>query len=160
MSAKPVNYRDLRNAPAKVFERLAAGDPLELVADGTTKAILIPVSDGDAASAIDAWMRGRALLALGRVQSAARRDGTAELSLSEINREIKAVRASRRSRERERQHAMMRIVLDTNVLVSAMLSGGGAFGVTYRGGAWTTVVVDVARAEQGESEVERVHCTA
>lgn len=30
------------------------------------------------------------------------------------------------------------------------------FGVTYRGGAWTNVVVDVARAEPGEWEVERV----
>ena len=30
------------------------------------------------------------------------------------------------------------------------------FGVTYRGGAWTSVAVDVARAERGESEVEQL----
>ncbi len=102
MAAKRVTYRDLRNTPAKVFERLASGEPLELVAEGTTKALLIPVDDGDAASALDAWKRGRALLALARLQSAARRDATAELSLKDINREIDAVRKARRSRETER----------------------------------------------------------
>jgi hypothetical protein len=28
------------------------------------------------------------------------------------------------------------------------------FGVTYRGGAWASIIVDIARAESGESEVE------
>ena len=102
MPAKPVTYRDLRNTPAKVFERLAGGEPLELVADGSTKAVLIPVDDGDGASVLDAWRRGRALLALARAQSASRRDGTSELALSDVTREIRAVRKSRRSREFER----------------------------------------------------------
>jgi hypothetical protein len=30
------------------------------------------------------------------------------------------------------------------------------FAVTYRGGAWTSIVVDVARAEPGEGDVELV----
>ena len=30
------------------------------------------------------------------------------------------------------------------------------FAASYRGGAWTTVVVDIARAEPGESEMERL----
>jgi antitoxin (DNA-binding transcriptional repressor) of toxin-antitoxin stability system len=101
MPAKPITYRDLRNTPAKVFERLASGEPLSLVADGTTKAILIPVENGDASAALDAWKRGRALLALARLQANARRDGTASLGLAEITREIKAQRKSRRAREAE-----------------------------------------------------------
>jgi hypothetical protein len=28
------------------------------------------------------------------------------------------------------------------------------FAVSYRGGAWTGIVVDIARAEPGESEIE------
>lgn len=102
MSNKPVTYRELRNTPAKVFERLADGEPLELVADGTTKALLIPVDDGDATAALDAWKRGRALLALARMQSAARRGGAADLSMTAINREIKTMRKTRRDRESER----------------------------------------------------------
>lgn len=99
MPAKPVTYRDLRNTPAKVFERLANGEPLELVADGATKALLIPVEDGDATTTLDAWKRGRALLALARLQSAARESGTATTTLAEIDSEKRQVRRSRRERE-------------------------------------------------------------
>lgn len=98
---KSVSYRDLRNTPGKVFERLAGGEPLELVADGSTRALLIPVDDGDAASALDAWKRGRALLALARLQSASRRDENPEVTLSDISREIRNYRRSRRSLETE-----------------------------------------------------------
>lgn len=99
MPPKPVTYRDLRNTPGRVFERLADGEPLPLVADGTTKALLIPVEDGDATTALDAWRRGRALLALARMQSGARRAGSATLGLREITREITATRKARRARE-------------------------------------------------------------
>lgn len=103
MAGKRITYRDLRNTPGKVFERLAKGEPLELVADGATKAVLIPVDEGDATSALDAWKRGRAFLALSRIQADSRRKGTSELSLSDITREIKAARKARRSRETERE---------------------------------------------------------
>ena len=102
MSGKPVTYRELRNTPGRVFERLADGQPLPLVADGTTKALLIPVEDGDAATALDAWQRGRALLALASLQAGARREGTAKLTLGEITREVRAARRSRRRRETDR----------------------------------------------------------
>ena len=102
MTSRRVTYRDLRNTPGKVFERLATGEALELVADGDTTAVLIPVEGGDAASTLDAWRSGRALLALARLQADAQRNGTADMPLSEINREIKAARNDRRSRESER----------------------------------------------------------
>lgn len=99
MSERPVTYRELRNTPSKVFERLRDGQLLELVADGTTKALLIPVNDGDATTARDAWQRGRALLALARLQAKARREDTASLPVSEITVEIRASRKARRDRE-------------------------------------------------------------
>lgn len=102
MPRKPVTYRDLRNTPGRVFERLAEGEPLPLVSEGTTKALLIPVEDGDAATALDAWRRGRALLALARLQSSARQEGSATFGLGEINREIRSARTSRRARETDR----------------------------------------------------------
>lgn len=61
-----VTYRDLRNTPGQVFERLNAGEPLSLVAEGEAKALMIPVADGDVATALEAWYRGRALIALER----------------------------------------------------------------------------------------------
>lgn len=99
MAPKSVTYRDLRNTPGQVFERLATGEPLELVADGITKAVLIPVEGGDAAPVLDAWRRGRALLALGRLQVAARATASAEMTLTDVTSEIKAARKTRRARE-------------------------------------------------------------
>lgn len=102
MPGKPITYRDLRNTPGRVFKRLAEGEPVQLAAEGVTRALLIPVEDGDVQTALDAWRRGRALLALARLQGAARREGTAALPLSAITREVRAVRRSRRDRETDR----------------------------------------------------------
>lgn len=99
MSGSNVTYRDLRNTPGRVFERLASGEPLTLVADGVSKALLIPIEDGDVNTALDAWRRGRALLALARLQSDARRSGVAALTLTDIEAEVRATRHSRRARE-------------------------------------------------------------
>jgi antitoxin (DNA-binding transcriptional repressor) of toxin-antitoxin stability system len=99
VSQPSITYRDLRNTPGRVFERLAAGETLTLIADGTEKALLIPIEDGDTATALDAWRRGRALLALARLQADARRSGAAQLSLAEVNAEVRAVRRTRRARE-------------------------------------------------------------
>jgi antitoxin (DNA-binding transcriptional repressor) of toxin-antitoxin stability system len=99
MFSKSVSYRDLRNTPSRVFERLATGEPLSLVADGTTRALLIPVEDGDVDTALDAWRRGRALLALARLQSESRRSGAAALALPDVTGEIRSSRRERRARE-------------------------------------------------------------
>ncbi len=99
MPKPSITYRDLRNTPGRVFERLAAGESLTLVADGTDKALLIPITDGDADTALDAWKRGRALLALTRLQAAARRSGATGIGLADINAEVRAVRRARRARE-------------------------------------------------------------
>ena len=94
--ADRITYRDLRNTPGRVFERLADGEPLTLVADGAPRALLIPIPDGDVATARDAYARGRALLALRRIQDRVRREGTSErLTLAEINRVIREVRRER-----------------------------------------------------------------
>lgn len=99
MSGPNITYRDLRNTPGRVFERLASGEPLTLVADGTGKALLIPIEDGDVNTALDAWRRGRALLALARLQTEARRSEAAALDLGDIDEEIRATRRARRARE-------------------------------------------------------------
>ena len=82
-----------------MFERLANGEPLTLVADGTGKSLLIPIEAGDVNTALDAWRRGRALLALARLQTDVRRSGAAELNLGDIDEEIRATRRARRARE-------------------------------------------------------------
>lgn len=99
MPGKSITYRDLRNTPGQVFERLRGGEPIPLVSEGETRALLIPVEDGDAETALEAWRRGRAFVALSRLQQSARDAGSAAMSLDEIDAEVKAMRAARHKRE-------------------------------------------------------------
>ena len=87
-----VTYRELRNAPGQVWERLANDQPLTLFAEGVPKALVIPIVDGDAATTLEAYRRGRALLAMNRIQAQARKNGTSKLTLDEINTLIRATR--------------------------------------------------------------------
>jgi hypothetical protein len=96
-----VTYRELRNTPGRVWERLAADQPLTLMAEGEAKAILIPVADGDVAGAYEAYERGRALMALRSIQDDARRRGRDRMSLADINKAINNVRRERHAAERD-----------------------------------------------------------
>jgi hypothetical protein len=90
-----ITYRELRNTPGRVWERLASDEPLTLVADGETKAVVIPVNDGDAQGAIEAYRRGRAMMAVARIRRRARESGTSRTSLAETNAIIREVRKER-----------------------------------------------------------------
>jgi hypothetical protein len=96
-----VTYRELRNTPGKVWERLSQDRPLTLYAEGQAKALLIPIPDGDTATAQEAYLRGRALLAVRRIQENARRGGASAMTLEQINRVIREVRDELRSREEQ-----------------------------------------------------------
>ena len=92
-----ITYRELRNTPGRVWERLADDTPLTLVADGEVKALVIPITDGDTRKALDAYSRGRAMIAMQDIQAEARRNGTSTMTLEEINTIIREVRRQRNS---------------------------------------------------------------
>jgi len=93
-----LTYRELRNTPSLVWERLSNDEPLTLVADGEAKALVIPVQDGDVAIALEAYRRGRAMISLRRIRERARKNGASKMTLGEINEVIREVRAERRAR--------------------------------------------------------------
>jgi hypothetical protein len=90
-----VTYRELRNTPGRVWERLADGGPLTLVADGEAKGILIPLAGDDPRTAYEAYTRGRSLLAAARIRQQSRASGTNRTSLEAINAMIREVRRER-----------------------------------------------------------------
>lgn len=96
-----LTYRELRNTPGRVWERLAAGTPLTLMADGQAQALLIPIQNGDADEALDAYVRGRAMLAVARIRENARKNGTSKMTLAQINALIKEVREERKRQAAE-----------------------------------------------------------
>jgi hypothetical protein len=95
-----VTYRELRNTPGRVWERLAGNEILTLIAEGGAKALLIPVRDGDASAALEAYRRGRAMMALASMRRTARENGTSRMTLAEINEVIRETRAERRAKRR------------------------------------------------------------
>jgi hypothetical protein len=97
-----VTYRELRNTPGRVWERLAANQILTLVADGKARALVIPVDDGNARDALEAYRRGRAMMAIASIRRTARANGSAKMSLAEINNVIRETRDQRRRAERSR----------------------------------------------------------
>ena len=97
-----VSYRELRNTPGRVWERLARNEVLTLVADGSAKAIVIPVDDGNARDALEAYRRGRAMMAIASIRWAARGNGSAKMTLADINEVIRKTRAERRRAESRR----------------------------------------------------------
>ncbi len=94
-----ISYRELRNTPGRVWERLARDEPLTLVAEGEAKAVVIPLIDGDPRSALEAYRRGRAMMAIARIRRQARESGAAQMTLAQVNALIQEVRE-----ERGRQH--------------------------------------------------------
>lgn len=91
-----ITYRELRNTPGRVWERLADNKPLTLVAEGEAKAILVPVTEGDVSLAYEAYTRGRAMLAAARLRRQARETGAYRMGLRDINELIRATREARR----------------------------------------------------------------
>ena len=97
-----VTYRELRNTPGRVWERLAGNEVLTLVAQGVPRAILVPVEAGDVRSAQEAFTRGRALLAAARLRRQARASGVSGMTLDQINALIRATRDERRRATRRK----------------------------------------------------------
>jgi len=97
-----VTYRELRNTPGRVWERLADNKVLTLVADGRARAIVIPVDDGDAQSALEAYRRGRAMMAVASMRRSARESGASALTLADVNAVIRQVRDERNRTDRKR----------------------------------------------------------
>lgn len=85
--------------PRRLRERLAAEHELLLTSDGRPVAVLVHVAPAeDPETVIRSIRDARSRLALGRVREAAARQGSSNLPLADINREVRAARASRRRR--------------------------------------------------------------
>ena len=93
-----IAIKDLKQ-PRRLKERLYAEKELLLTSDGRPVADLLHVDASENPEGmLQAVGDARSRLALSRVREAAHRSGAAKMTLSEIEREIAAVRAVRRDR--------------------------------------------------------------
>lgn len=92
-----VTTRELSKQPGRVMRRLRANGPQVITQNGQPAAYLVPASGRGIESDLDAIRRLLLGRALDAAQAEAALSGTSELSASEIELEIKAVRKARRA---------------------------------------------------------------
>lgn len=94
--APPLSYRDLRNTPGIVAERLADGRPVPLNIEGETRALVFPVRDGDDPAELARELaRVRFGILLRRAQAESVALGLDKLTMDDIDDLIAEVRAER-----------------------------------------------------------------
>ncbi|MEX2583720.1 MAG: type II toxin-antitoxin system Phd/YefM family antitoxin [Gemmatimonadota bacterium] len=92
---KFVSSRDVRNNPARLREALEREDVV-LTAGGKPFAIAIGVGEGDVEETLEVLRRVRALRAMTRMQTQAEERDLSEMSMDEIDAEIRDTRKARR----------------------------------------------------------------
>lgn len=114
---KFLSVRELRNRPGQVWED-ALRDDLVITSNGKPVGLLIGVPEGELEQTLLLVRRARAAAAVSSMRRRAVQQGTARLSRRAVDAEIRAARRA----------PGVRIVLDTNVLVSGLLNPHGAPG--------------------------------
>jgi hypothetical protein len=92
-----MSLRDLRNTPNKLWRSLRRDKAVALAVNGTPKALVIDVDDGDLESIVALVRQIRAKDALTRLRMQAATSGTDALDDAEIDAQIAATRRTRRA---------------------------------------------------------------
>lgn len=92
---KFVTVRDFRIRPGEVWKNLEKDEEVIITSNGKPIAMLTGISDVTFDETIKVFRRTKAELAVSRMRKTAIKKGLADLSLKEIEAEIKAVRKAR-----------------------------------------------------------------
>jgi len=90
-----ITVRDLRNRPGAVWRQLARQQELIVTSNGRPIALLTPVDEDDIERTLTVIRRARALVAVSRMRESAAAAGTSQMTLDEINEEIRKARQGR-----------------------------------------------------------------
>ncbi|HUF49685.1 MAG TPA: hypothetical protein VMN60_02555 [Longimicrobiales bacterium] len=90
--------RVLRNTPGELWAALDEAETVVLTADGKPRGIILATSEADFEDTLEVLRRVRFQLALERAWAAARESGAEQISDTEIEKEIAAVRRARARR--------------------------------------------------------------
>ena len=93
---KFVTVRDLRTTPAQIWKELPGEQEIVITNNGKPIALLTPISDTDMEDTVTAVRRARAATALKRIRNVAVKNGLSELTLDNINEEIREYRKSKK----------------------------------------------------------------
>ncbi len=92
---KFLSVRDLRGKSSEIWKQLPDEQDMVVTSNGRPIAILTATSESTFEESLSALRTARAIEAVGDMQRTSMEKGVDRMSLSEINREIKAVRKKR-----------------------------------------------------------------
>ena len=92
---KFLSIRDLKTKSAQVWKELPEQKDMIITSNGRPVAILSSINEDNLEQVLSAFRRARALEAVNSIQYESVRKGTDKITLKEINKEIKSVRARR-----------------------------------------------------------------
>ena len=90
-----LSVRDLRGKSSQVWKELPEEGEMVVTNNGRPVAILSSVGESDLEETLSAFRQARAVSAIASLQRRSVENGADKLTLSDINREIKAVRKAR-----------------------------------------------------------------
>jgi prevent-host-death family protein len=93
---KFVTVRDLRTTPAQVWKQLPGEQEIVITNNGKPIALLTPISDTDMEDTVAAVRRARAATALKKIRSVAIKNGLSEITMDDINKEIREYRKNKK----------------------------------------------------------------
>jgi prevent-host-death family protein len=94
---KFVSIRDLRGKSAEVWKKLSDEREMIITSNGRPIAILAAVNESNLEESLSAFRQARAVEAAASLQRRSVEQGTDNISMDEIDAEIRAVRRKRRS---------------------------------------------------------------
>lgn len=90
-----LSVRDLRNKSAQIWQDLPSERELIITSNGRPIAILAAISESNLEESLTAFRQARAVEAVASLQRQSAAQGTNNLTVAEIDDEIRAVRKSR-----------------------------------------------------------------
>ena len=93
---KFVTVRDLRTTPAQIWKQLPGEQEIVITNNGKPIALLTPISDTDMEDTLTAVRRARAATALKKIRSAAIKNGVSNMTMDDINTEIREYRKTKK----------------------------------------------------------------
>lgn len=92
-----LSVRELRGNSARIWRELPKEREMVVTNNGRPVAVLTAVDDDNVEESLAAWRRVRATQAIADIQQQSMQKGTAELSMDEVDAEIKKARQDRRA---------------------------------------------------------------
>jgi len=98
---KFITVREFRTTPAQIWKDLPQEQEMIITNNGKPIALLTPLGESDMEGTLTAVRRARAINAVEKMQSASLKNNLSEMTVEEIDKEIKEARKSKNPKKNQ-----------------------------------------------------------